>query len=132
MNSHELPNGYTFLATSLRRYNRGAVRGYNRYWGKATDPITAIKNVVRAEGGGKGIPVAVFYGPNETLKADDDLVVRWHHKEPPTPIGLFKATSRSIKPLSKGDCGSKGIDCERWMAKQIKHIELFRHQGTSE
>ena len=117
MNSHVLPNGYTFLAMS---------QGFYGFWEKAADPITAIKNVVRAEGRhGKAIPVAVMYGKNDSLNCNAEGGFTWKRKAPPTPIGLFKATSRSIKPLSEGDCGSKGIDHERWMTSISEEIEEY-------
>lgn len=88
-NDHVLPNGYTFLAIA---------GGYYGSWAKAHDPITAIKQVYKAEGGQVKRLVKVIYGKDDELHCTDMGAFQWEHGNPPTPIGLFTVTSRSIKP----------------------------------
>ncbi len=119
-NDHVLPNGNTFLATTASGVG---------YWAKATDPVTAIKEVRGQEGyhdsGGwaKGkVPIAVYYGDAETLHVSDFGGVSWNTDKPYIPIGLFTVTERSIRPLRKTDF-KKGGSHEEWMAEELSHVE---------
>ena len=115
-NDHVLPNGNTFLATTASGQG---------YWAKATDPVTAIKEVRRQEGShwpkGK-VPIAVYYGDNETLHVNDFGGVRWNTDKPYIPIGLFTVTERSIKPLKKSDFEEGGSHL-KWMAEELSNVE---------
>ena len=115
-NDHVLPNGNTFLATTA------SVQGY---WAKATDPVTAIKEVRRQEGShwpkGK-VPIAVYYGDAETLHVSDFGGLSWNTDKPYIPIGLFAVTERSIKPLQKADF-EEGGSHEEWMAEELSNVE---------
>jgi len=88
-NDHVLPNGFTFLAITS---------GYYGSWAKAHDPITAIKEAYKAEGGQGRELVQVIYGKSKELHCTNMGGFQWEHGNPPTPIGLFIVTSRSIKP----------------------------------
>ncbi len=118
-NDHVLPNGNTFLATTASGVG---------YWAKATDPVTAIKEVRRREGyhdsgWAKGkVPIAVYYGDAETLHANDYGSVRWNTDKPYIPIGLFTVTERSIKPLQKADF-EEGGSHEKWMAQELSNVK---------
>lgn len=115
-NDHVLPNGNTFLATTASGVG---------YWAKATDPISAIKEVRRQEGShwpkGK-VPIAVYYGDAETLHANDYGSVRWNTDKPYIPIGLFTVTERSINPLKKSDF-EEGGSHEKWMAEELSNVQ---------
>ena len=115
-NDHVLPNGNTFLASTASGVG---------YWAKATDPVTAIKEVRRQEGShwpkGK-VPIAVYYGDAETLHVSDFGGVSWNTDKPYIPIGLFTVTERSIRPLRKTDF-KKGGSHEEWMAEELSHVE---------
>ena len=118
-NDHVLPNGNTFLASTASGQG---------YWAKATDPITAIKEVRRQEGShwpkGK-VPIAVWYGDAETLHVSDSIFggsVSWNTSKPYVPIGLFTATERSIKPLQKADFEEGGCH-EKWMAEELSNVQ---------
>ena len=115
-----LPNGYTFLAVSAG--NHGA-------WAKATDPVTAIRNVHR-DAGGKLInrpaknAIYVIYGKSDELCVQDNGGwYTWQRSNPPVPIGIFTVTSRSIKPIAKGDFNEDHLDCLGWMTEQLEDIE---------
>jgi len=113
---HVLPNGNTFLAMTASSPG---------YWAKATDPITAIKEVRRQEGSHwpKGrVPITVFYGDAETLNANDYGGVRWNTDKPYIPIGLFTVTKRSIHPLKKADFEEGGSHL-KWMAQEFSSVE---------
>ena len=113
---HVLPNGNTFLATTASGQG---------YWAKATDPVTAIKEVRRQEGShwpkGK-VPIAVYYGDAETLHVSDFGGLSWNTDKPYIPIGLFTVTERSIKPLKKSDF-EEGGSHEEWMAEELSNVE---------
>jgi len=111
--NHVLPNGFTFLAVTS---------GFYGSWAKATDPVTAIRNAHR-DAGGKKNAIYVIYGKNEELKVSDYGGYQWHRETPPTPIGIFTVTDRSIKPVAKGDFNEDHDDCLEWMTDQIKDIE---------
>ena len=115
-NDHVLPNGNTFLATTASGQG---------YWAKATDPVTAIKEVRRQEGShwpkGK-VPIAVYYGDAETLHVSDFGGLSWNTDKPYIPIGLFAVTERSIKPLQKADIEEGGSHAE-WMAEELSNVE---------
>ena len=115
-NDHVLPNGNTFLATTASGQG---------YWAKATDPVTAIKEVRRQEGShwpkGK-VPIAVYYGDAETLHVSDFGGLSWNTDKPYIPIGLFAVTERSIKPLQKADF-EEGGSHEEWMAEELSNVE---------
>ena len=115
-NDHVLPNGNTFLATTASGQG---------YWAKATDPVTAIKEVRRQEGShwpkGK-VPIAVYYGDAETLHVSDFGGLSWNTDKPYIPIGLFAVTERSIKPLQKADF-EEGGSHEKWMAEELSNVE---------
>ena len=115
-NDHVLPNGNTFLASTASGVG---------YWAKATDPVTAIKEVRRQEGShwpkGK-VPIAVYYGDAETLHVSDFGGLSWNTDKPYIPIGLFTVTERSIRPLRKTDF-KKGGSHEEWMAEELSHVE---------
>jgi hypothetical protein len=115
-NDHVLPNGNTFLVTTASGQG---------YWAKATDPVTAIKEVRRQEGShwpkGK-VPIAVYYGDAETLHVSDFGGVRWNTDKPYIPIGLFAVTERSIKPLQKADFEEGGSHL-KWMAEELSNVE---------
>ena len=115
-NDHVLPTGNTFLASTASGVG---------YWAKATDPVTAIKEVRRQEGShwpkGK-VPIAVYYGDAETLHVSDFGGVSWNTDKPYIPIGLFTVTERSIRPLRKTDF-KKGGSHEEWMAEELSHVE---------
>ena len=115
-NDHVLPNGNTFLATSASSPG---------YWAKATDPITAIKEVRRQEGSHwpKGrVPITVFYGDAETLQVNDFGGLSWDTRKPYVPIGLFTVTKRSIHPLKKADFEEGGSHL-KWMAQEFSSVE---------
>ena len=113
---HVLPNGNTFLATTASSPG---------YWAKATDPITAIKEVRRQEGShwpkGK-VPITVFYGDAESLQINDFGGLSWDTRKPYIPIGLFTVTERSIKPLQKADFEEGGSHL-KWMADEFSSVE---------
>ena len=115
-NDHVLPNGNTFLASTASGVG---------YWAKATDPVTAIKEVRRQEGShwpkGK-VPIAVYYGDAETLHVSDFGGLSWNTDKPYIPIGLFTVTERSIKPLKKSDF-EEGGSHEEWMAEELSNVE---------
>ena len=115
-NAHVLPNGNTFLASTASGVG---------YWAKATDPVTAIKEVRRQEGShwpkGK-VPIAVYYGDAETLHVSDFGGLSWNTDKPYIPIGLFAVTERSIKPLQKADF-EEGGSHEEWMAEELSNVE---------
>ena len=115
-NDHVLPNGNTFLASTASGQG---------YWAKATDPVTAIKEVRRQEGShwpkGK-VPIAVYYGDNETLHVSDFGGLSWNTDKPYIPIGLFTVTERSIKPLQKADF-EEGGSHEKWMAQELSNVK---------
>ena len=111
--NHVLPNGFTFLAMTS---------GYSGSWAKATDPVTAIRNAHSANGGKKNA-VIVIYGKNDELYVAGLGGYNWQRENPPTPIGIFTVTDRSIKPLAKGDFNESHKDCLGWMTDQIEHIE---------
>ena len=111
-----LPNGNTFLATTASSPG---------YWAKATDPITAIKEVRRQEGSHwpKGrVPITVFYGDAESLQINDFGGLSWDTRKPYIPIGLFTVTERSIKPLQKADFEEGGSHL-KWMADEFSSVE---------
>ena len=113
---HVLPNGNTFLATTASSPG---------YWAKATDPITAIKEVRRQEGAHwpKGrVPITVFYGDAESLQINDFGGLSWDTRKPYIPIGLFTVTERSIKPLQKADFEEGGSHL-KWMADEFSSVE---------
>ena len=115
-NDHVLPNGNTFLASTASGVG---------YWAKATDPVTAIKEVRRQEGShwpkGK-VPIAVYYGDAETLHVSDFGGLSWNTDKPYIPIGLFAVTERSIKPLKKSDFEEGGSHL-KWMAEELSNVE---------
>ena len=115
-NDHVLPNGNTFLASTASGVG---------YWAKATDPVTAIKEVRRQEGShwpkGK-VPIAVYYGDAATLHVSDFGGLSWNTDKPYIPIGLFAVTERSIKPLQKADF-EEGGSHEEWMAEELSNVE---------
>jgi hypothetical protein len=117
-NDHVLPNGNTFLASTASGQG---------YWAKATDPITAIKEVRRQEGShwpkGK-VPIAVWYGDAETLNVSrfEFGGVSWDTSKPYIPIGLFTVTERSINPLKKSDF-EEGGSHEKWMAEELSNVQ---------
>ena len=115
-NDHVLPNGNTFLASTASGVG---------YWAKATDPVTAIKEVRRQEGShwpkGK-VPIAVYYGDAETRQVSDVGGLSWNTDKPYIPIGLFAVTERSIKPLQKADF-EEGGSHEEWMAEELSNVE---------
>ena len=113
---HVLPNGNTFLATTASSPG---------HWAKATDPITAIKEVRRQEGSHwpKGrVPITVFYGDAESLQINDFGGLSWDTRKPYIPIGLFTVTERSIKPLQKADFEEGGSHL-KWMADEFSSVE---------
>jgi|TARA_Y100000385_G_scaffold255463_1_gene281097 hypothetical protein len=110
---HVLPNGYTFLASTAGLYGT---------WAKASNPITAIKNAHKHDGGDK-IPIYVVYGKDDELYVSDFGGYNWQTENPPTPIGIFTVTSRSIRPVKKGDFNDKHADCLEWMTENISSIE---------
>lgn len=113
---HVLPNGNTFLAMTASSPG---------YWAKATDPITAIKEVRRQEGSHwpKGrVPITVFYGDAETLQVNDFGGLSWDTRKPYVPIGLFTVTKRSIHPLKKADFEEGGSHL-KWMAQEFSSVE---------
>ena len=109
-----LPNGYTFLAAT------GNCPGY---WAKATDPITAIRECYNYGSRRDGIAIYVLFGKNEELSVSDYGGYNYHIDNPPTPLGIFYVTSRSIRPIKKGDINDKHDDCLGWMKDQIAHFE---------
>jgi len=111
--SHALPNGYTFLAVTSS--DRGV-------WAKATDPVTAARNAHR-DAGGKKNAIYVVYGKNDELSVSDWGGYNWCPDNPPTPIGIFTVTDRSIKPVVEGDFSEEHGDCLHWMTEQIEDIE---------
>ena len=113
--NHVLPNGYTFLAITS---------GYYGSWAKATDPVTAIRDA-HDENGGKKNAVMVIYGKNDEIYAGDLGGYGWQADNPPTPIGMFTVTDRSIKPVAKGDFNEKHDDCLGWMTEQLEDIERW-------
>ena len=113
-NDHALPNGFTFLAIT---------GGYYGSWAKAHDPITAIKQAYKAEGGQGRKLVKVIYGKDEELHCTDMGAFQWEHGNPPTPIGLFTVTSRSIKPAEDGDFKHDLPTHLEWMEEVHKAIE---------
>jgi hypothetical protein len=109
-----LPNGYTFLAVTAS--DRGV-------WAKATDPVTAIQNAHR-DAGGKTNAIYVIYGKSDELFVQDNGGwYTWQRSNPPVPIGIFTVTSRSIKPIAKGDFNEDHLDCLGWMTEQLEDIE---------
>ena len=122
-NDHVLPNGNTFLASTASGVG---------YWAKATDPVTAIKEVRRQEGShwpkGK-VPIAVYYGDAETLHVSDFGGLSWNTDKPYIPIGLFAVTERSIKPLQKADF-EEGRSHEDWMEDECSVLPAKKMLDT--
>tara|TARA_R110000868_G_scaffold149021_1_gene371248 strand:- start:48 stop:422 length:375 start_codon:yes stop_codon:yes gene_type:complete len=110
---HVLPNGYTFLASTANQYGT---------WAKATDPITAIKNAYKHDGSDK-VPIYVVYGKDEEIYVSDFGGYNWKTENPPTPIGIFTVTSRTIRPVKKNDFNKDHADCLEWMLENISNIE---------
>ncbi len=112
-----LPNGYTFLAIT---------RGMMGSFAKATDPITAAREAHKYEGGSKN-PVLVVYGLDEDLSAGDFGGYHWNMDRPPTPIGFFTVTERSVRPARKNEFNDDHPDCEGWLieanAYQAKKVK---------
>jgi hypothetical protein len=120
---HVLPNGNTFLASTA------SLQGH---WAKATDPITAIKEVRRREKSNwpKGkVPIAVWYGDAETLHVNDYGGITWAKGKPYVPIGLFTATERSINPLKKADF-EEGRNHEDWMKDECSVLPAKKMLDT--
>jgi len=118
---HTLPNGYTFLAIA---------GGYCRSWATAQDPITAIKQVYKAEGGQVKRLVKVIYGKDDELHCTDMGAFQWEPGNPPTPIGLFTVESRIIKHAEESDSIHDLPTHLEWMEEVHKAIEWEekRHQ----
>ena len=117
-----LPNGNTFLAITAGHY--GA-------WAKATDPITAIRNVYKTGGSWdkkEKEAITVFYGDGETLNCGDMGGYSWGMGHPPTPIGLFLVSRNSIRPMKKGVFNDEHDDHLEWMEKVGQHIEAQAKQ----
>ena len=110
---HVVPNGYTFLASTAGQYST---------WAKATDPITAIRNAHKHDGSHK-VPIYVVYGKDEEIYVSDFGGYNWQAENPPTPIGIFTVTSRSIRPVKKGDFNKDHVGCLEWMIENISNIE---------
>lgn len=113
---HVLPNGCTFLAMSGGGFG---------HWAKATDPITAMRDVRQAERQRRfpKTPVFVMYGDDESLNASDFGGYTFSSDKPPTPIGMFTVTDRSIKPIKKGEFNETHLDNDGWMSAQLEDIQ---------
>ena len=124
--SHELENGYTFLATTL-----GSPGG----WAKATDPITAVKNAVENDPyrnrDSKGNPAQCLLGKNGEFWVDEiDGSISWNLNYPPTPIGLFLVTKGgSVKPMPKNHFNNKHDSHEEWINGWFKSIKDQTEHG---
>ena len=130
---HVLPNGYTFLAITAGSYGT---------WAKAKDPITAIRDAY-GYSGTKKEAIMVMYGKSDELHVGDFGGFEYLLKNPPTPIGFFTVTKRSIKAVAKGDFKERGEnhdDCSEWMTKQFKrcqesherYLRLCKEEGKEE
>ena len=91
---------------------------------------TSQKEAYKAEGGQGRKLVKVIYGKDEELHCTDMGAFQWEHGNPPTPIGLFTVTSRSIKPAEDGDFKHDLPTHLEWMEQTQKSIEWEnkRHQ----
>jgi|TARA_R110000824_G_scaffold7984_1_gene36445 hypothetical protein len=112
---HILPNGCTFLASTAGQYGT---------WAKATDPITAIRNAFKHDGGTKR-PIYVVYGKSDDLNVSDYGGYNWQADNPPTPIGMFTVTKSTIRPVKKGDFNKDHEDCLEWMKSNLKDITMW-------
>ena len=118
--SHELENGYTFLASTL-----GSPGG----WAKATDPITAVKKAVENDPyrntGSKGNPAQCLLVKNGEAWIDEfDGSVAWNLSNPPIPIGLFLVTKGgSVKPMPKNHFNDRHDSHEEWIVKMFKDVQ---------
>ena len=113
---HVLPNGYTFLARTAGSYGT---------WAKATDPISAIQDAFDCSGRKKEA-IMVMYGKSDELHVGDFGGFEYKLKNPPTPIGFFKVTKRSIKAMAKGDfkeVSEDHKDCLEWMTTQLDRCQ---------
>ena len=116
-----LPNGNTFLAITVGHY--GA-------WARATDPVTAIRDVYKRNGSWdkkEKEAISVFYGDGETLSCGDMGGYSWSLSKPPTPIGLFLVGRNSIHPMKKGVFNDEHHDHLGWMEESARRIET-RHK----
>ena len=111
---HVLPNGYTFLASTAGMYG---------YWAKATDPITAIRECYKYDGRTDAAAIYVLYGKNTEISVSDFGGFNYHTDNPPTPLGIFYVTNRSIRPVKKGDFDENHADCLEWQKEQIDHFK---------
>lgn len=112
-----LPNGFCFIAVTLGDYGM---------WRKARDPITAIREAVRANGSkSKGSPVAVYYGKHDEISCSGfNGALKWKRDGTvPVVVGIYKVTTHSIKPLKRGDFGNDHPDQFTWMNDTIQYIE---------
>jgi len=113
MNDVTLKDGSTFLAKTL---------GSHGSWAKAKDPITALKKCFDAEGKPKKCPIVVVKGQHDELTVSGWGSITWNQKNDPTPIGAFTVTSRSIKPMAKGDF-DEFTDSEVWTNDFQKDVD---------
>lgn len=116
MTDHVLSNGTTFLAITAGMYGS---------WAKATDPITAIKNAHRSAGGKKNA-IYVIHGVSDEIQCTELGGYQWDNKNPPTPLGIFTVTDRSIKPVAKGDFNKNHSDCQEWMQDQLDDLARWK------
>ena len=116
-NKHTLPNGYTFLAVTSGSYG---------YWEKATDPITAIRNCYSRTSRRSPEPIYLIYGKDSELKINELGGYGYDVKNLPVACGIFYVTSRTIRPVKKGDFNQDHSDCLQWQKEQIADHERQR------
>lgn len=100
-------------------YFLAVVRGAYGTWAKDKDPLTAIRRANEYCGDRKARAITVWYG--KTLECDlFDGHVEWVKADKTvTPIGLFYARNRTIRPLKKDELGYEHLGHEEWMNESI-------------
>lgn len=120
--NYVLPNGTTFLAITAGLYGS---------WAKASDPVTAMKNAHKNAGGNKNA-VYVIHGVSDEIHCTQMGGYEWKNENPPTPLGIFTVTNRSIKALAKGDFHKDHGDCEEWMIDQLDQFDRWKKMREEE
>ena len=79
--------------------------------------------ILHKHDGSDKVPIYVVYGKDEEIYVSDFGGYNWKTENPPTPIGIFTVTSRTIRPVKKNDFNKDHADCLEWMLENISNIE---------
>ena len=118
MENHILPGGYTYIAIT---------QSFPGAWAKDICPLGAIKRCHNHTESDSRSIINLYYGKDKHMNAGTMGELTFNTQHPPRAIGIYRATSNSIRGLRKSDWSKSArkpyIPLKDWLLEQMNYFK---------